>query len=490
MKILLVSPRTPHTFWSFHHVLRFVGKKAAFAPLGLLTVAGMLPSTWRLRLIDLNVKSLTDADIDWADAVFISAMIVHEQSAREVIDRSNARGRPVVVGGPLFTTAAERFPQPACCVIGEAEGIMPELVRDLAAGTLKKRYQATERPDVTKTPVPRWDLIDMRDYVTMSVQFSRGCPFDCEFCDITAIYGRTPRTKTPQQMIAELEAIFARGWKGPIFIVDDNFIGNRVKSKALLRTIIDWRRARGIRIDFITEASMNLVDDPELLDLMVQAGFKSVFVGIESPDQESLEECRKIQNMKRDLVEAVKTIHRAGIQVMGGFIVGFDNDKTGIFELQRRFIQESGVVTAMVGMLTALPGTRLFTRLTAEGRIVGRTTGDNLDGTLNFEPVLDRGTLTEGYRRLVRELYSPREYYQRILTFLREYRPKGKRARLQASDVRAFLSSLWTMGIATRGRREYWKFLMRAMVHHRRAFAEAVALAIAGYHFRMVAQAV
>lgn len=488
MNILLVSPRTPDTFWSFHHVLPFVGKKAAFPPLGLLTIAAMLPDAWRIRLVDLNVTRLTDADVDWADAVFVSAMIVHEHSARQIIARSTARSTPVVAGGPLFTTGAERFPEATCCVIGEAEEIMPELSQDLAAGTLKNRYQAAERPDVTKTPLPRWDLINVRDYATMSLQFSRGCPFDCEFCDITAVYGRKPRTKTPEQMICELEALLATGWNGSIFIVDDNFIGNKVKSKALLRAIIDWRHQRGARINFLTEASLNLVDDPELLDLMVQAGFRKIFIGIESPQEASLKECRKVQNTKRNLVEAVQTIHHAGIQVMGGFIVGFDNDTPRIFEQQRRFIQESGVVTAMVGMLTALPGTRLFTRLTAEGRMVGNSTGNNLDATLNFIPTLDRTTLTEGYRRLVKDIYSPREYYQRILTFLREYRPAGTSARLVFSDARAFLSSLWIMGIATPGRREYWKFLMKALVRHRRTFAEAVELAIMGHHFRAVAR--
>jgi radical SAM superfamily enzyme YgiQ (UPF0313 family) len=488
MNILLVSPQTPDTFWSFRHVLPFVGKKAAFPPLGLLTIAAMLPDTWWIKLVDLNVTKLTDSDIDWADAVFVSAMIVHEESARRIIARSNERDVPVVAGGPLFTTAAERFPEMACCVVGEAEEVMLELANDMAAGTLKRRYQAAERPDVTKTPIPRWDLINVRDYATMSLQFSRGCPFDCEFCDITAVYGRKPRTKTPEQMIGELEALLATGWNGSIFIVDDNFIGNKVKSKAMLRAIIDWQRERGVCVNFITEASINLVDDPELLDLMVQAGFKKVFVGIESPQEKSLKECRKVQNTNRDLVDAVRTIHHAGIQVMGGFIVGFDNDTPGIFEQQRRFIQESGVVTAMVGMLTALPGTRLFTRLTAEGRMVGQSTGNNLDATLNFIPTLDRTTLTEGYRRLVKDIYSPREYYQRILTFLREYRPTGRPARLVFSDMRAFLSSLWIMGVATPGRREYWTFLMKALLRHRRAFAEAVELAIMGHHFRAIAR--
>ena len=486
MNILLVSPRTPDTFWSFSHVMRLVGRRAAFPPLGLLTVAAMLPREWRLRLVDLNVTRLVDTDIEWADAVFISAMVVHEQSAREIIARSNARGKPIVAGGPLFTTASERFADAACCVVGEAEAIIATLVADLAAGCLKPRYQAAERPDVTTTPLPRWDLIDIRDYVTMSVQFSRGCPFDCEFCDITTVYGRVPRVKTPDQMIGELDAVLATGWKGPIFIVDDNFIGNKVKAKALLRAMIDWRRERRALTRFTTEASMNLVDDPELLDLMARAGFKNVFIGIESPQEASLKECRKVQNTRRDLVASVRKIHGAGIQVMAGFIVGFDSDNAGIFEQQRRFIQEAGVATAMVGLLTALPGTRLFTRLTNEGRMTGRTTGNNVEAVLNFIPAMDAGTLVEGYRRLVRELYAPREYYRRALTFLRDYRPVGARRRPRLAELRAFVRSLWVMGMAEPGRWEFWKFLCRSWLSHRRAFAEAVELAIRGYHFRVV----
>ncbi len=489
MNILLISPLTPDTFWSFSHAMRFVGKKAAFPPLGLLTVAAMLPREWSLRLIDLNVRKLTDADLDWADSVFLSAMIIHEPSAREVIRRSNAKGKPVVAGGPLFTTASERFPEAACCVVGEAEEIMPELVADLAEGRLKPRYQAAERPDVNKTPLPRWDLIKVRDYATLSVQSSRGCPFDCEFCDITAVYGRIPRVKSPEQMIAELEAVLATGWKGGIFIVDDNFIGNKIKSKALLRALVQWRQQRRTTVTFTTEASLNLVDDPELLDLMVKAGFKNVFIGIESPQEEALKECRKVQNTKRDLVAAVRTIHNAGLQVMGGFIVGFDSDKAGIFERQRRFIQDAGVVTAMVGMLTALPGTRLFTRLTKEGRMIGKSTGNNLDAVLNFVPTLDPKVLTEGYRRLLKDLYAPREYYRRILTFFHEYRPVRRRTRLSRSDLRAFVSSLWVMGVAKPGRWEFWKFLSKSLISHRRSFAEAVELAIHGYHFRVVAAA-
>jgi radical SAM superfamily enzyme YgiQ (UPF0313 family) len=487
MRVLLVSPRSPATFWSFSHVLPLVGKKAAFPPLGLLTVAGMLPDDWDLRVVDMNVSKLDGDDLAWADAVFVSAMIVQEASARDVIEKTLALGKPVVAGGPLFTTDPDRFGQVSALVIGEAEEVMEELVADLVAGNLKKRYQANGRPDVSLTPLPRWDLIDTGHYFTMSVQSSRGCPFDCEFCDITAVYGRVPRVKSPEQMIDELDALIDAGWRGPVFMVDDNFIGNKVKSKALLRAIIEWRAKQRIRIGFTTEASMNLADDAELVALMVEAGFKTVFMGIESPQEASLQECRKVQNTKRDLVETVRSLHKAGIEVMAGFILGFDNDRPNIFELQRRFIQESGIATAMVGLLNALPGTRLFTRLTNEGRLIARSTGNNLDAILNFVPTLDATVLTEGYRHLLKQIYAPGVYYQRVRTFLADYRPTGPRARLRLSDLRTLARTTWVMGVRKPGRWHYWKFVCHSWLRHREAFREAIELAIRGHHFRLIA---
>ncbi|GMU20791.1 MAG: hypothetical protein AMXMBFR13_08870 [Phycisphaerae bacterium] len=487
MNILLVSPATPETFWSFKHAVRFVSKKAAFPPLGLLTVGAMLPREWNLQLVDLNVSRLNDAQLDWADYVLVSAMLVHADSVRQVVSRCRARGRTVVGGGPLFTTSAQRFPEVEHVVAGEAEPVMAELVADLAAGTLKPHYQAAQRPDVRLTPIPRWDLIDLHKYVTMPLQFSRGCPFNCEFCDIVVMNGRVPRVKEPAQMIGEIASLLAAGWRSSIFIVDDNFIGNKVKVKAFLRELIAWSRQNHLRLDFTTEASLNLVDDPELLDLLAQAGFRKIFIGIETPEESSLLECAKIQNTQRDLVAAVKRIQNAGIEVMGGFIVGFDGDGPNIFERQFRFIQEAGIATAMVGLLTALPGTRLFSRLSSEGRILEHSTGNNLDGMLNFVPRIDRELLTTGYKRLLKHLYTPKVYYRRIFTFLKEYRPQRPRPRLSRQELVAFARSLWVMGVWTRGRREYWKFLVKTLVVRPKAFAEAVTLAIVGYHFRKVA---
>jgi len=352
---------------------------------------------------------------------------------------------------------------------------------------LQPVYCCTNRPDITRTPAPRWDLINLRHYVTMSVQFSRGCPFDCEFCDIIVMNGRVPRTKTPAQLIAELDALCRRGWKDMVFIVDDNFIGNRQRTKALLHALIEWRRRVRPGIGFLTEASMNLADDPELCALMVEAGFKKVFVGIETPSVEALAECHKLQNRNRDLVAAVQTLQRAGLEVMGGFIVGFDSDKSDIFKRQFEFIQRSGVATAMVGLLTALPQTRLWQRLKREGRLEAESTGNNSDATLNFKPKLSREFLQSGYRELVRKLYEPRHYYQRIRTFLKSHRPTGPRLHLSRADFIAFLKSFWVLGVWHRGRVGYWRLFWGTLLRRPRQFPQAIELAILGYHFRRVA---
>ena len=386
MRVLLVSAATPDTFWSYKHVLSFISKKACFPPLGLLTVAAMLPKRWDLKLVDLNVTSLTDAQLAWADYVFVSAMLAQVGSAREVIARCSKLGKTVVAGGPLFTTGHAGFPEVKHFVLGEAEDIMPELVADMISGDLKEFYRCEKRPDIRQTPVPRWDLIKFKHYATMPLQFSRGCPFNCEFCDIIVMNGRVPRLKTNEQMIGELESLVDAGWTGPIFIVDDNFIGNRAKVKEFLRELIAWEQRRGIRPQFTTEASLNLADDAELLDLMVRAGFKKVFVGIETPQEDSLLECAKVQNAKRDMLTAVKTIQKSGLEVMGGFIVGFDSDKPNIFERQIKFIQEAGVVTAMVGLLQALPGTRLFSRLRQGGPHPPRRERKQRRGQPEFRP--------------------------------------------------------------------------------------------------------
>jgi len=487
MRVLLVYPQNPDTFWSFKHVLRCVSKRSTFPPLGLLTIAALLPPDWQLKLVDLNVERLKDSDLRWADYVMISGMIIHKQSVHEIVARCAAFQKPVIAGGPVFTTGHETFSSIQHFVLGEAEDVMPELVADMRAGTLRPQYCASDRPDITRVPTPRWDLIDPRHYVTMAVQFSRGCPYDCEFCDIIVMNGRVPRTKSPAQLIAELEALRLKGWKDMVFIVDDNFIGNKHRTKALLRKLIEWRERVHADMGFFTEASVNLADDRELCQLMVRAGFKKVFVGLETPSPESLQECHKVQNKGRDLVESVKILQRAGLEVMGGFIVGFDSDRQDIFKQQFDFIQRSGVVTAMVGLLSALPQTKLYHRLKKEGRLETDSTGNNTDAVLNFKPKLNREFLQSGYRDLMKKLYEPKVYYQRIRTFLKNHQPSGPRLRLSRSDFQAFLKSFWLLGIWDRGRHNYWRFFWSTLLRRPGQLRYAIELAVIGYHFRRVA---
>jgi radical SAM superfamily enzyme YgiQ (UPF0313 family) len=490
MKILLLSPKTPNTFWSFKHVLRFVARKAAFPPLGLLTVAAMLPREWELKLVDLNVDRLDDADLLWADYVLLSAMIVQRESVREVAGRCAALGKPVIAGGPLFTTGHESYPEIPHFVLGEAEEVMGQVVDDMRSGTVRHTYRADGYPSLDRTPMPRYDLIKLRNYVTMAAQFSRGCPFDCEFCDIIVMNGRVPRTKAPEQFVAELEALRLMGWEDMVFVVDDNFIGNKARTRALLNAMIEWRRRMRPAMGFLTEASINLADDAELRSLMVEAGFRKVFVGIETPSAEALKECRKLQNSGRDLVSAVKTLQQSGLEVMGGFIVGFDSDTGDIFKEQFDFIQRSGVVTAMVGLLTALPQTRLHKRLKGEGRLVSEATGDNTaTGALNFRTKLNREYLENGYRELMRRLYEPRNYYRRIRVFLKNHRAGSERLRISRVDIEAFFKSFWLLGVWNRGRFAYWRFCVGTLLWRPRQFRVAIELAIIGYHFRRVAAA-
>jgi radical SAM superfamily enzyme YgiQ (UPF0313 family) len=345
LKILLVNPRFPDTFWSFRHALKFISKKATFPPLGLLTVAAMLPGQWEKRLVDMNTTTLTDKDLKWADYVFLGAMVVQQESALEVIGRCNKLKTKIVAGGPYFTIAHQdfAFDNVDHLVLDEAEATLSPFLEDLAKGCAQHVYTSKERPDITKTPIPLWSLINRKKYSSLNIQYSRGCPFNCEFCDIIILNGHKPRTKTKEQMLAELEELYKFGWRGGIFIVDDNFIGNKKKLKAeILPAIIQWMKERKYPFSFLTEASLNLADDEELMHLMVEAGFDTVFIGIESPNEESLVECNKIPNKNRDLVASVKKVQNHGFQVLGGFIVGFDSDPISIFKSQINFIQKCG----------------------------------------------------------------------------------------------------------------------------------------------------
>ena len=487
MKALLVNPAIPDTFWSFKHILKFISKRAAHVPLGLITVAAMLPKDWEIKVVDLNVEPLRDDTIQWADMVLLGAMVVQKESAHEIVARAKALGKTVVAGGPYFTSGDHDVENVDHLVLNEAEITLPFFLEDLAAGKAQRVYSSTEKPDLSQTPLPRWDLLNLSYYASLSVQYSRGCPYDCEFCDIVNLNGRKPRVKANEQMIREFQLLYDIGWRGRLFIVDDNFIGNRVKVKSLLRDLIPWQEARDHPFCLYTEASVNLAQDEELMKLMTDAGFDSVFLGLETPEEECLAECGKHQNRSMDLLEAVRTIQRNGMEVMGGFIIGFDNDPPNIFERQIKFIQSGGVVKAMIGLLQAIPGTRLYKRLQEEGRLTIEPTGDNCDGTVNFMPRMDIQTLREGYQAVLNSLYSPKEYYKRVRQFLKDYKPVRRR-RLNRSEVMAFLRSMLYLGLLDKGKNKlyYWKLIITAFLFHRESFGEAVSSAIFGYHFRKV----
>ncbi|MBW1788511.1 MAG: B12-binding domain-containing radical SAM protein [Deltaproteobacteria bacterium] len=483
MRILLIYPEYPDTFWSFKHALKFIHKKAAHPPLGLLTIGAMLPGHWSKKLIDMNVIKLTDKDLAWADYAFISGMVVQKASAQKIIERCKAAGLKTVAGGPLFTSEHRLFEQVDHFVLNEAEITLPLFLADLENGWAKKRYETGEFADIEKTPVPQWELADMKRYAGMSVQFSRGCPYNCEFCNVTALFGHRARIKTADQVVRELDKLYQLGWRGSVFFVDDNFIGNKgYLKRALLPALIQWRKnKRGIA--FNTEASINLADDEELMRMMVDAGFDAVFVGIETPDEEGLTECNKRQNINRDLLDSVKRIQRSGLQVQGGFIVGFDSDTPSIFQRQIDFIQKSGIVTAMVGMLQAPPGTRLYERMEREGRLLTTMSG-NTDGTTNIIPRMGLDLLSDGYRNIIGQIYSPKYFYGRLKTFLREYNVPKVKYVLDFQRFLALFRSGIRLGVIGRERFHYWRLLAWTLFRRPQLLPLAVTLTIYGHHFR------
>ncbi len=488
MKILLVYPRNPDTFWSFKHALRFIFKKATNPPLGLLTVASMIPSDWDRRLVDMNVDALTDRDIEWADYVFISAATIQKRSVDQVIARCNAKNVKVVAGGPLFTSLQEEYDHVDHLVLNEAEITLPRFVSDVRKGIAAHKYVSAEWADLRETPVPAWELLKMKKYASMSIQYSRGCPFDCDFCDIPLLYGHRPRLKNTRQVITELESLYDHGWRGVVFFVDDNFIGNKRSLKAeILPAVAQWMKEKKHPFTFLTQASVNLADDEELMSMMVRAGFNTVFVGIETPDEESLTECGKRQNKNRDLIACVAKIQRFGLQVQGGFIVGFDSDTLTIFERQIQFIQKSGIVTAMVGILNAVRGTKLYQRLHNEDRLLTEATCDNTDFSINFVPKMRAQALIEGYRNIVKTIYAPDQFYARVKIFLQNYKPlPGGLGRLSMSEIKAFILSIFVLGIKEKERFHYWRLFLWSVFSRPRLAPLAVTFAIYGFHFRKV----
>jgi len=488
MKALLIYPEFPDTFWSFRYALKFIHRKASSPPLGLLTIAAMLPEAWEKRLIDMNVESLTDEDVKKSDLVFVSAMSVQKESVKGVIERCKAAGVRIVAGGPLFTTEYEAFNDVDHLVLNEAEITLPHFLEDLQNGVAGRFYSTDQWADIQHTVIPLWRLINKKHYASINIQYSRGCPFNCEFCDITLLCGRTPRTKTKDQIIRELESVYASGFRGQVFFVDDNFIGNKKKLKEeILPAIIKWMDEKKHPFTFNTQASIELADHADLLAMMVSAGFDVVFVGIETPHEQSLAECSKFQNRGRDLLASIRIIQKAGLEVQGGFIVGFDSDPLSIFDTQIRFIQKSGVVTAMVGILNALPRTQLYERLKKEQRLLKETSGNNTDFATNFITTMDYDLLVSGYQRVLSTLYSPKHYYARIRTFLSEYMPPRKKLfHFRFNYLSAFIRSIIVLGIIGKERFHYWRLLIWTIFTRPRLLPQAVTLSIYGFHFRKV----
>ncbi len=491
MKILFVYPEIPPTFWSFKSALKFVSKKAAEPPLGLITVAAMLPKEWEKKLIDMNVAELKDKDILWADYVFLGGMSIQVKSFREVIRKCNSLDVKVVAGGSLATTQYQEILGVDHFVLNEAEITLPLFLEDLMNGKAKHIYKTDEYPDVSLTPVPEWKLLDMKKYASLSMQYSRGCPYDCEFCSITMLNGRKPRAKSTEQFLHEINMLYELGYRGDVSIVDDNFIGNKRKLKTeVLPALINWSKEHKHSFHFITEVSINLADDELLMRMMIEAGFYSIFVGIETPSDEGLKECGKSQNLRRNLVDSINKLQSMGFIVSGGFIVGFDSDSSRIFEDQIRFIQSSGIVTAMVGLLNAPTGTKLFKRLKSENRLIENFTGNNMDGSINFIPKMNYSELIRGYSKILKTIYSQKEYYERVKTFLSKYKiPNSQSVIMNFTQLKAFVRLIWVLGIIENGKRYFWKCFITSLFKYPQKFPTAMTLAVYGFHFRKVVQA-
>ena len=489
MKVLLIFPKYPASFWSFKYALRFISKKAAVPPLGLITVSAMLPQSWQKKLVDMNVSSLKTSDILWADYVFISAMYIQKESVSNVIEECRKYKIKIVAGGPLFTQEYENYQQIDHFILNEAEITLPPFLRDLERGVLPKRiYKTDEYADISLTPVPDYHLLSMKDYAFMNFQVSRGCPFQCDFCEITTLLGHKVRMKDTDQIIKELEILYSLNWRGPVVIVDDNFIGDKkIIKNDLLPAMKKWMQVHKYHFIFNAETSVNLADDEELMTLMVESGFTSTFVGIETPEEKSLQHCNKKQNSNRDLLQSVKKMQKAGLQVSGGFIVGFDSDTPEVFQRQIDFIQQSGIVAAMVGLLNAPRNTKLYKRLEAENRLTIEATGNNCDSSMNFVPIMDLQELMEGYKKIIQNIYATKPYYKRIRQFLLNYkRSKGQQTKIEFFHIGAFFKSMVIIGMLNKGRREYWKLMMWTLIRRPALLVDAITFAVYGYHFRII----
>lgn len=489
MNILLVYPQYPDTYWSFRHALRFISKKAAVPPLGLLTVSAMLPEAWNKKLVDMNVTGLQTQDILWADYVFISAMYIQKDSVNKVIEECVKLKRKMVAGGPLFTQEFENYPQIDHFVLNEAEITLPLFLEDLEIGRVPGKIYRTDRyADLCSTPVPDFSLLSMKDYASMSVQVSRGCPYACDFCEITSLLGHKVRMKNTARFISELDALYNLNWRGAVSVVDDNLIGNKHQvKKDLLPAMREWMQKHKYPFNFSAQTSINLADDEELMTLMIEAGFTSTFIGIETPDEISLDSCNKVQNKNRNLLGSVKKIQNTGFEVSAGFIVGFDSDTRSVFERQINFIQQSGIVTAMVGLLNAPKHTKLYNRLEAENRLTKEATGSNTDYSMNFVPKMNYAELLDGYKTIIHNIYSTKPYYKRIRQFMKNYKPRNfGQPKIQLLSLVALLKLIIVIGIINKGRAEYWKFFAWTLLRRPALFSDAMTFAVYGYHFRTV----
>jgi radical SAM superfamily enzyme YgiQ (UPF0313 family) len=488
MKILLIYPLCPNSFWSFKHALKFISKKAAVPPLGLITISAMLPATWQKKLVDMNVTALRASDIQWADYVFISAMYIQKESVNYIISECIKHNTKIVAGGPLFTQEYNNYPQIDHFILNEAEITLPLFLNDLHAGHPQKLYKTDEYADITLTPVPDYHLLSRKDYAFMNLQVSRGCPYSCDFCEITSLLGHKVRMKETEQIINELDKLYTLNWRGSVFIVDDNFIGNKSKIKNnLLPAMKNWMQIHKYPFTFNTETSINLADDEQLMSLMVETGFNSTFIGIETPEEKSLHDCNKVQNKNRDLLASVIKIQKAGLQVSGGFIVGFDSDTPSVFQRQIDFIQKSGIVSAMVGLLNAPKNTRLYERLEAENRLTTDATGNNTDLSMNFIPKMNHIELLKGYKNIIHNIYATKPYYKRVRQLLRNYNRLYKgQTKISFPLLSAFFKSVFIIGFLNKGRSEYWKLLLWTLFNRPGSIVDAITYTVYGYHYQTV----
>jgi radical SAM superfamily enzyme YgiQ (UPF0313 family) len=498
IKTLMVWPKIPESFWTFAGMMRLLREKVVLPPLGLITVAALCPKEWDIRLIDQGVDDLSDADILWADLVMVSGMRVQRKGFEEVLARARRLGRRTIVGGPYPSSEPDEALKLADhVVVGEPDEVFSEIAKDLEGGSARRLYRIETKPDVTKTPVARFDLLKTDLYASMAIQFSRGCPFQCEFCDIIALYGRKPRTKLPRQVMAELDALLKLGWKKQVFVVDDNFIGNHRLALGLARELEKWQQAHGYPLTFYTQASMDLARHPALIEAMVKANFLHVFVGVESPSEASLTEARKLQNLSQDPMESIKILQGGGLWVAAGFILGFDSDTEDIFEQQVVFIERAAVPWAMINFLHAVPRTALYDRMKKEGRLTELSVHNSDSTPPNFQTVLPRLVLLKGFQRILTSIYDPTKFYERAWRSLQAWQTRNCQRPAQQPGLveiaKIVLRSIWHQGLRSFYRRSYWKYFLRVVTRYAANPVKiwiGFTILIAGHHFVPYAQEV